>query len=165
MDQKWIHNIEEVYAITDEVFLEEMQQEVYHLFVENYSHLSNKKILWWDEPTFNVKFNAIKNYLFNSNNLMYINHKFETIEDCFNKTKINIKKMHEEFDLIVVPCILFDYEATFIPPTNFSKKHKYLKTKEMVVLTLNMQAIKKVTDITQLKANIITNNFILKLKK
>ncbi len=48
---------------------------------------------------------------------------------------------------------------------DINKKIKDLNYKEIVTLALSIQGIKQVTDITQLKGTIITNNFMLKLKK
>ncbi len=164
MDQKWMHNINEIYQVTDEVFLEEMQDEVFNNFKSNYSYLKDKNILWWDESTYNIKFLNIKNNLLNSNNHFYISNG-DKLTKVTTQEKKSLKKNNLIFDVLIVPCFLFDYQNNFIPPKSLIKNIKNLKYKELVVLSLTIQASNNINDTNQLKGNIVTNNFFLKLKK
>ncbi len=164
-DKIMIQNIKEIYKITDEQFLYQCEEDVYKLFLEHFYFISNKKILFLFDRTFNLKYGALLNHIKGTNNYVYVDKNETHFYENETQQLIPYKKNKIAFDYLITTCALYDIAGNFLVDKVTYKKMSMINAKKVIVITLNMQLVNQITDIKKLQGTIISNNKIIKPPK
>ncbi len=158
-------NIKYILNKTDVEFLQEINNNVYNNFINNFFDIKKKNILYINDIDLQNENYQLLQFISNYNKLIYFDQKKKIFFDHQNKSIVKKNKIRKnDFDYILVPCIVFNENGDILVNNNVKKIIKKINYKKIICYAFGIQLFNFNDNENNIlkKAMIVSNNFIVK---